>query len=560
MKRIFLLFLFITIAITYPLIFYLSSYSFGKGDELLITWILNWNIHALLTNPLHIFDANIFYPYIQTLSFSEPFFTSSILALIPTLLLKDPMIAYNINVIFSLTLLGFSTYCLVYYLTKNRASSFISGLLVMFSPFTLGRLFQLQVVSIQWIPLSILFFIKFLKDGKTKDLILVSLFFLLQVGNSFLPGYFLVLCYGVIFGTYFFSKRNILQKFLSGKIIVIIIATTLMAILLGLPYFKTSKTFHYVRDIRDTIHFANRPEYTFYPNGRTRLEQVLLKTIYKNDNGPYRYDGYWGLPLIILFILSSIAFIGIKREKKLFPTIFLFIEIFSFILSLGPAFQWGGKVIKHPFIIPLPYAVLYYLIPGFNGIRNSARWEMLTVFAASVFIGLLLSELLKKKHRLFIVLIVVGILAEINFPFKYVQLPTIKEFSKVYTYINSLPKDIAIIELPIFSWDVQPYSNVEFMREYFSTIHFRKMVNGYSGFSPKEWEQNTKFLTKEFPNTKTIEYLKQIKVNYIILHKKDYDQLPDFLFENIKKNIKLIPELEFVKQFDDDYVYKLNHL
>lgn len=557
MKRIFLLFFLISIIITYPLIFHLSSYSFGKGDELLITWILNWNIHALLTSPLHIFDANIFYPYAHTLSFSEPFFSSSLLALIPILLLNDPMIAFNVNVILSLTLLGFSTYCLVYYLTKNRASSFISGLLISFSPFTLGRLFQLQVVSIQWIPLSILFFLKFIKDGKTEDFIFVSLFFLLQVGNSFLPGYFLILCYGVIVVMYFFTKKNVLQKLLSGKIIFIIGIAAFMTIVLGLPYFNTSKTFHYVRDIRDTIHFANRPEYTFYPNSRTRLEQILLNTIYKNDKGPYRYDGYWGLPLLILFILSSIAFFRIKKENKFFPTLFILIGISSFILSMGPAFQWGGKVIKHPFIIPLPYAILYYLIPGFNGIRNSARWEMLTIFAVSVFIGLLLSEVLKKKNKLWIVFIVVGILAEVNFPLKYVPIPTIKEFPKVYAFINSLPKDATIIEMPIFSWDVQPYSNIEFMREYFSTIHFRRMVNGYSGFSPHEWELNTKFLTKEFPDKNTLQYLKQIKVQYIILHKADYDQLPNVSFADIKSRAESFPELQFVNQFGEDYVYKL---
>lgn len=84
-------------------------------------------------------------------------------------------------------------------------------------------------------------------------------------------------------------------------------------------------------------------------------------------------------------------------------------------------------------------------------------------------------------------------------------------------------------------------------------------MNGYSGFSPHEWELNTKFLTKEFPDKKTIQYLKQIKVDYIILHKADYDQLPGFSFENIIKNIKQFPELKFIKQFNNDYVYELSH-
>ncbi|MBI3366013.1 hypothetical protein HY041_00085 [Candidatus Roizmanbacteria bacterium] len=557
---IFVLFLFFAIGITYPLILHLSSYSLGKGDELLITWIINWNIHALSTNPLKIFAANIFYPYLNTLSFSEPFFTSSIIALIPTLILKNPLVAYNINIVFSLTLLGFSTYCLTYYLSKNILSAFIAGLLISFSPFTLGRLFQIQVISIQWIPLSLIFFIKFLREGKTKNFIFASVFFMLQVANSFLPGYFLILCYSVITVSYFLSKKNLLKKFFNRKIVFIIVLTSIITGILGYPYFKTSKTFHYVRDIRDTIHFANRPEYFFYPNDKTRLETTLKKIIYVNDKGPYRYDGYWGLPFLILFILSCLILLKMKRQKKFFSALFLAITALSFVMSLGPAFQWGGKVIKYPFIIPLPYALFYYLIPGFNGLRNSGRWEMLTIFAASVFIGLVLAKLMKKmslKNIFITCMITTAIFAEIRIPFKYYQLPTTQEFPKVYSFINSLPNDVAIIELPIFSWDVQPYSNTEFMREYFSTLHFRKMVNGYSGFSPKEWEKNTKILTNEFPSKKTIEYLKRIKVNYVILHKKDYDDLPNFSFEKIKKNIETFPELKFTQQFENDYIYKI---
>jgi len=556
-KIVFLSYLLITVIITYPLIFHLSTYVFGKGDELLITWILNWDIHALLTNPFNIFDANIFYPYAHTLSFSEPFFTSAILALIPTMILKNPLVAFNINVILSLTLLGFSTYCLVEYLTKNRVSSFVAGILISFSPFTLGRLFQLQVISIQWIPLSILFFLKFLKDGKIRNLIFTSIFFLLQIGSSFLPGYFLIVCYGAILFFYFFSKRNSLKKLLSKNAIIIVTITAFLTILLGIPYFQTSKKFRYVRDIRDTIHFANRPEYAFYPNGRTRLEKFILKTLYSHDKGPYRYDGYWGFAFIILFVLSCISFFKLKRARKFFPVIFLLIAITSFVLSLGPVFQWGGKVVKKPFMIPLPYAIFYYLVPGFSGIRNSGRWEMLTIFSSSVFIGLLLRQILKKKMLLISGIIILVILAEIKFPFKYVQVPNRNNFPKVYSFVNTLPKDIAIIELPIFSWDAQQFSNVEFMREYFSTSHFRKMVNGYSGFSPKEWEQNTKFLTKEFPSKETINYLKNIKIQYIILHKKDYEQLPGFSFESMSKRVGTFPELQFIRQIENDYVYKL---
>src|SRR3972149_8901942 len=189
----FIYFLIFTIIITYPLVFNLGNLIIGFGDELLISWIMNWNIHSLFNDPLNIFNANIFYPYRGTLSFSETFFTSSLIALLPYIVIGEASVFYNFNLIFSLTTLGFFTYIFTRHLSKNGIASIISGTLVAFSPFTLGRITHLQVVSIQLIPLSLLFFILYAEKGRYKYLLLSSLFFIIQTANSFLPGYFLIL-------------------------------------------------------------------------------------------------------------------------------------------------------------------------------------------------------------------------------------------------------------------------------------------------------------------------------------------------------------------------------
>src|SRR5882757_1567878 len=37
------------------------------GDSVEVIWILRWTSHAMITNPLHLFDANIFWPLSNTL-------------------------------------------------------------------------------------------------------------------------------------------------------------------------------------------------------------------------------------------------------------------------------------------------------------------------------------------------------------------------------------------------------------------------------------------------------------------------------------------------------------
>ncbi len=569
---VFCYFLIATTYITYPLIFHLKDYSLGYGDQLLIAWIMNWDIHSFFHNIFSIFNANIYYPYHNSLAFSDTFFSSALIAIIPLLFLKEPIVAYNINFIIALITLGFFTYLLVRYLTFNDWAGIISGTLVAFSNFTLSRFMHLQVITMQWVPLSLLFFFIYMKTKKSRYFVLTCIFFIVQTANSFLPGYFLIFSYAAILIYCFFIQRKVFLLFLSKKVLITTIITLLAILPLGIPYLQVSHEFNYVRDIRDTIRFANRLDYTFYPSDRTRLGTFLLQTFYKNDTSQLIYDGYLGFVIIVLSLFVLLfRFLVYRKENTYYLDAFLFIGIGAFILSFGPAFQWGEHIIKKPFIIPLPYVVFYYLVPGFKGFRNSARWEMLTVFAFSVGIGLFFSYAMEKMKIRTKILITASIcflvLIEFNFPYPLFRIPPISSFPPVYQYINTLPQNAAIIEFPIYNWNFLPYSPQEQVRQYYSTVHFRNMVNGGSGFSPPEWQKNTINLYLHFPDTQTITYLKHIHVDYAVIHPDEYVMLYDNNFrvqgikprkwETIQNAIAHTKNLHLVKQVGKDYVYEI---
>src|SRR6185436_15487375 len=48
-----------TLTATYP----------NLGDDVFLTWSISWTGHALVSNPLHLFDANIFWPHSDTLAY-----------------------------------------------------------------------------------------------------------------------------------------------------------------------------------------------------------------------------------------------------------------------------------------------------------------------------------------------------------------------------------------------------------------------------------------------------------------------------------------------------------
>src|SRR5687768_9779054 len=55
-------FIFLTGIMTWPWVTRLRDAVIDPGDPYLLSWVLWWNFHQTFTNPLHLFDGNIFYP------------------------------------------------------------------------------------------------------------------------------------------------------------------------------------------------------------------------------------------------------------------------------------------------------------------------------------------------------------------------------------------------------------------------------------------------------------------------------------------------------------------
>ena len=58
---VFLAYILLTVVMTYPVAFRLSATE-DPGDPLFIAWTIFWVQHQLFTDPLRLFDANIFFP------------------------------------------------------------------------------------------------------------------------------------------------------------------------------------------------------------------------------------------------------------------------------------------------------------------------------------------------------------------------------------------------------------------------------------------------------------------------------------------------------------------
>lgn len=568
----FIIFLIASIYITFPLIFHLGDMTVGLGDELVITWIQNWVIHVIMSgNITTLFDANIYFPYHNTLAYSDLFITSSIFSIIPLQLIDEPIGTFNFTLISSLALLGFSIFLFSYYFTKDFLVSLFSGIMVIFSPAVLDKSTHLQILAVQWVPLSILFFLLFIKTSKSRFLLISLIFFLLQTYNSFLPGYFIIFSNIIILiYNFIFDKKKTVKIITLKNILFLLIGFSLLIPII-IPYYQVSKEFNYTRDIRDTIHFALQPEDLLYSSTHSRFSFFLnnLPINKYSQNNEFK-AGNIGIIFSILTLFAIYYFFRYFNKNNKIINSLSIIGLFGLILSLGPVLHLGRRTIHEPFIIPLPYTLLYYILPGFQGFRNSARWEMLFIICFSIVIALVLYRVLKKysavsKTIIYFVLIIACI-AENNFPMKFESVIKQKDFPKIYSWLSSTSQNSAVILLPIYNWDM-PYASEEIKRDYFSISHWHKTVNGYSGFSPPPWQRTVYEVMQDFPSDNILDKFKKIGVSYIIIRKSEYDLLHNDNYkvkdQRLRSGNEIISllsknnKVKLIKIIDDDFIFRL---
>ncbi len=473
---IFALIILASVIVTWPLVAHLSSFIIDSHDGLLITWIINWNIHAQSLN------TNIFYPYTNTLAFSDYHLLESLVALPFVKIFGEPLLAFNINFILGFVITAFAIYTLVFHLTKKISAAFFAGILFTFSTIHLNYMTHLQLFDF-W---PVIFTIYFVIRQKFKSFLL---FFWLSSLNSPLNFYFLL------------TICLILRKFKSTFFATIITAPFL------LPYFFVSRQFGYVRPINDAIHFSLQFPDLLNISSMSRLSNFIPPT---SELTP----AYFGGVFLVLFI-AMIWGVRNKIPNNKYLKFFLSLALVSFILSLGPALHISPNTVHIGSVpaIPLPYAIFYYLLPGFSGFRTPSRWIVLTALSLSVAIGIYFTKRLNWKT---VVILSILILAEINFPFRYSVVPSVKEFPLEQIWLKDNYVGAPIIQFPIYNWDDRPQFGEETLREYYSTIHWHPMFNGFSGFSPKEWENRVKWLQKEFPSIETINYLKTLGIKLVL--------------------------------------------
>jgi len=506
-----------------------------SADTRLFLWTLSWDVHALLNQPLRLFDANIFHPEPRTLAYSEHLVGSALVGA-PFLLATDnPVLALNVVVLLSCVLSGVGTFLLARQLGIGPAGAFASGVIFAFAPPRFTRLAQLHLATVQWIPFCLAFVHAYLQRGRRRDLLVALAFFTLQSVTSGHGGLFLFL--SLLALALYLVVRRCLPPLRTLVRDVGVAGLLLLAVNLPflVPYFRVQRELGLRRTIGAVYDWV--PNAASFLASPTHVDQALLSLVPPleravADARAYMFPGWLPLLLVAGLLLrrrsaedprqvaaasdaapADLAVQTVARVRVPGIGFYGLLAGLSLWASLGPPFGL--------------YTALYTLLPGFDLIRVPSRLAILTLLAVAILAGAgagRLVERLRPGARAAVGTALVLLLAAefAQFPLKAPAYAI--EVGEVDRWLAGRPRPFVAAELPVAA-PTDAIGSARFHSHYMlhSMLHWQKVVNGYSGFVPPRHEALFDQLTR-FPDEGSVRALEKLGVNYVVLHRGDYGE------------------------------------
>ncbi len=532
-----LLLVMLTILALHPLYDHASTRLLDQYDSLDSAWRLWWPAHQLAHDPLHLFDANIFYPYHQTMMFDELLFCETLLALPVYALGGTPLLAVNWTIGLNFVVAGWGMYLLAHHLSGSRVAGVVAGILYSFSAFHFLHIGHIGISNIGWLPLIFLALDKLMRGSRSwRWAGLLALFLTNQILSAPYLAYYAALLVGFYLCFALTQKDMRIVAFsraFLGKLTLALCLTTLLTLPFILSYYQVHQTYSFKRPVNEIYSLsANLESLMAAPQSSPWLRQ-LTRPFQGHSGIDYERSLFPGfMPLCLLII--AIPFL--RRWR--YGGFMLVVALAGVVLSLGPYLMLdyraslpGGSPESG---IPLPYYLLYRLVPGFTAMHGVARIYVLTTFALALLGGWVVARVCHRllttgwratPQPLVAALIPVAVISLALFeqlaPQHPVAIPSGNAIPRVYMWLRDQPPG-AVLEFPFMPNAPGGYLVANYY-QYFSIYHQHPILNGnFTGVMPSGIAALTRQLRDDFPSPQLLDEIRGLGIRYLVVH---YDNL-----------------------------------
>jgi hypothetical protein len=500
------LFALLAVAHTWPLAAGPDTYSRNDNmDTQLNEWTMAWVAHQVVRDPVHLFDAPIFYPEKHTLAFSEHLFVQGVMAMPLYWAGASPVAAFNIMIIVGLALTGWTTALVMRRWTGSWLAAILAGSLMAFNASTLSRLVHIQALHLQFFPLMLFALDQLLREPRFRWALRFGWWFALEALTSV---YFLVFITFVAAASILVRPREWSRRCkafavtgLAGVALAAVILTPFM-----IPYYRAhQEQEQFTRTIQDVARYS--AHWKNYLASAGTLHTELLGWSRGYADADYLFPGVTALLFTLVALVSLRAFTDLRARMA------LGFGLLCFALSFGPQF-------------PL-YAPLYKAIPLLEAIRGAARFGQMVLAAVALLAGFGLAWLMTKLPRAAAVALglvaVIGANAEAwRAPIGYcgtapAPCPAFTGIPPIFKTLDR-PDVKAIVVLPYYPPGMSVMYNARYMLQ--ATAHFKPMLNGYSGYMPTSVFLHNRGVY-DFPSPHAIDYLKGLGVTHALVDSRN---------------------------------------
>lgn len=433
--------------------------------------LFNWD------NP---YNTNLlFYPY-GTKLYLHTFSPYNLIIGLPLQLIFGLIPTYSFIELLTFPLGAYTAYLLAHYLVKNQWGALLAGLVWSFGPYHFVELRQdqLNLLSLQWLPLFILFLFKLEQAQTRRDLTInalaASLVYLLTLMVDYYYAIYLLMFAGLY---WLWEIVNLLWQKRRAAFQPISVLTLKFGVVFGLGMLPYSPI------LLATIRETTSPAYT--PLDNTSIEQVhsadLLQLFLPPTHHPLwgSQASFWPSETLLNNWGAVLGYVALGLSIYALLTIkglwfWAYNALFWIIISFGPTLRINGSQTD----IAMPYRLLIKL--PFIGIgRFPERYILMAQLSLAILAAYGLARLLAKikstRLQVACALLIMSLFVFESWPgFLPIPKPIVQPAFATALNLASIAKDKAILELP-----VTKHSNPDSPRMLYQIYHGRPITGGY---------------------------------------------------------------------------------
>lgn len=439
----------------------------GRADLDLLVWILAWTSHALATQPLDLFQANIFHPAPDTLASSENLLGLAPLAAPLFWITQNPILTYNVTVLVVVWLAALCTFALVRDWTGSAAAAFLAGAAFALGPQLTGSWIRLHCSAVQFFPLVLLFAWRAARAPRARTLALLALVTALQL----LAGIYVAFELAVLVAA--FTPALVVEARRhgrSGGAPLAALAVGALALGVVAPAYLRVRASGTLPPLADALAHVT----TTSPDPGAVLRWLLD-------------DLTWPL--------AGLALVGlVAGPVPLHLRLALLLAAY-----LGFALGAGTRLPIVPGSeLPSLYELTMRLVPGFAGMRSSSRFIVVALLALDLLAGLGAARALALVRARFAdggarcaaaltcvaALLLVALRSPVP-PLPLVNVPLGGFAFAAHGWLRKHGDGGAVLDVPVMKSSMDGMALLATGRAMLgSTLHFLPLLNGYTGHPP----------------------------------------------------------------------------